>query len=64
MLGDEVEIERSVGDAGDSIAEKVEAFEALREIDEFGVGDGVGSAREKVGEADLMADGARENAQR
>ena len=50
--------------AENPFAEFLQRVEPLRERDEFRVGDGVGGAREQVGEADLRAHRRRQHAQR
>jgi hypothetical protein len=48
----------------DAVTELLQRVEALGERDDIGIGDGIGSAGEEIGEADLGTDGAGERAQR
>ena len=64
MLRQPAEIQRRGGRTLNAFAQSFERVEPLFQRDEFGVGDGVGRAREQIGEADLRAHGGRQHAQR
>jgi len=62
--GEFAEIQRRGILAENPFAKHLQRVEPLREREDFRVGDGVGRAREQIGEADLRADARRQHAQR